>query len=177
MAIKRKAISKKTRFDIFKRDDFTCQYCGQKPPAVVLEVDHVMPVSKGGDNEKENLVTSCFDCNRGKGAGVIDGSYINASDRLEEMREREEQLKAYERALKAKRRRIEKSINKVSDIFSDNFKGWSLTDMPRRSIKKFLEYLPESEVEEAMHIACDRKVRDAVFKYFCGVCWRKIKGT
>ena len=36
-------------------------------PDVVLEVDHIIPISQGGENEILNLVTSCFDCNRGKG--------------------------------------------------------------------------------------------------------------
>ena len=41
---KRKGISKKTRFDVFKRDSFTCQYCGKSAPDVVLQVDHINPV-------------------------------------------------------------------------------------------------------------------------------------
>jgi 5-methylcytosine-specific restriction endonuclease McrA len=57
-------VSKKTRFDVFKRDFFTCQYCGLTPPAAVLEIDHIHPVSKGGKNGIDNLITSCFDCNR-----------------------------------------------------------------------------------------------------------------
>lgn len=44
------------------------QYCGRKTPAVILEVDHVVPLSDGGRDEIENLATSCWDCNRGKGA-------------------------------------------------------------------------------------------------------------
>lgn len=59
-------ISKKIRFEVFKRDSFTCQYCGSKAPNVVLNVDHIAPVSKGGGNEMLNLITSCFSCNSGK---------------------------------------------------------------------------------------------------------------
>jgi CRISPR/Cas system Type II protein with McrA/HNH and RuvC-like nuclease domain len=59
-------VSQKTRFDVFKRDGFTCQYCGCKSPEVILEVDHVTPVSKGGTNDFDNLITSCRKCNRGK---------------------------------------------------------------------------------------------------------------
>lgn len=44
----RKPLSKKTRFDVFKRDQFRCQYCGRTPPTVVLEVDHVVPVAENG---------------------------------------------------------------------------------------------------------------------------------
>lgn len=63
----RKPISKKTRFEVFKRDKFVCQYCGRMAPDVILEVDHITPVAEGGSNKMINLVTSCRDCNRGKG--------------------------------------------------------------------------------------------------------------
>jgi 5-methylcytosine-specific restriction endonuclease McrA len=43
---KRKSISKKIRFEVFKRDSFTCQYCGSKSPDVTLVIDHIMPVAK-----------------------------------------------------------------------------------------------------------------------------------
>lgn len=48
---KRKAISKKIRFEVFKRDSFTCQYCGEKAPDVILHVDHIDPVAKGGGKD------------------------------------------------------------------------------------------------------------------------------
>ena len=67
-AQKRKAISKKHRFEVLKRDSFTCQYCGKQPPETILEIDHIKPVAKGGDNSLLNLVTACVDCNRGKSA-------------------------------------------------------------------------------------------------------------
>ena len=63
---KRKNLSKSVRFEVFKRDSFNCQYCGKSAPDVVLEVDHIIPVAKGGDNDLSNLITACFDCNRGK---------------------------------------------------------------------------------------------------------------
>lgn len=52
------------RTRIFARDDYTCQYCGKR--GVRLECDHVIPVSKGGGHDDENLVTACFRCNRSK---------------------------------------------------------------------------------------------------------------
>lgn len=60
-------ISRSLRFEILNRDGYTCQYCGRKAPEVVLEIDHKIPVTQGGDNRPENLATSCFDCNRGEG--------------------------------------------------------------------------------------------------------------
>jgi hypothetical protein len=59
-------ISPKERWEIFARDNFTCRYCGRKPPEVALTVDHVRPVDADGTKEPENLVTACEDCNSGK---------------------------------------------------------------------------------------------------------------
>lgn len=64
----RTSLPPKLRYNVFKRDKNRCQYCGRSPPAVELEVDHRVPISKGGTDEMSNLRTSCFDCNRGKGA-------------------------------------------------------------------------------------------------------------
>ncbi len=64
-------VRKSVRFNVFARDGFTCQYCGKRPPEVVLECDHIHPQSKGGSDDEINLITSCADCNRGKSAKVI----------------------------------------------------------------------------------------------------------
>jgi len=66
----RSPISDKLRFEVFKRDKYVCQYCGACGPDVELEVDHVIPVSRGGTDDIDNLKTSCFRCNRGKGDKV-----------------------------------------------------------------------------------------------------------
>ena len=73
---KRKNVSNKTRFEVFKRDNFTCQYCGKSAPEVVLNVDHIEPVSKGGSNDISNLITSCFECNNGKETKLSDKSEL-----------------------------------------------------------------------------------------------------
>ena len=49
---------------IFARDDYTCQYCGER--GMKLECDHIHPVAKGGNHEDENLATACLACNRSK---------------------------------------------------------------------------------------------------------------
>ena len=59
-------VNKAMRFRIFKRDKFTCQYCGRKPPEVILQVDHMKPISKGGKSTENNMKTACRDCNIGK---------------------------------------------------------------------------------------------------------------
>lgn len=65
------SLSKRVRFEVFKRDNFTCQYCGAKPPDTVLEVDHAHPRCEGGTDEMANLKTACWNCNRGKGRTPI----------------------------------------------------------------------------------------------------------
>lgn len=91
---KRKALSQKVRFEVFKRDSFTCQYCGQSAPDVVLHIDHINPVAGGGDNDIMNLVTSCLNCNLGKGARSLDDKSVIAKQRaqLDELNKRREQL-------------------------------------------------------------------------------------
>lgn len=89
MATKRKPTPKKTRFELFKRDNFTCVYCGNKPPQCVLEIDNIIPVTKGGSNEIDNLVTSCFDCNRGKSNNNLSNAPLLISGRIEIKKEKE----------------------------------------------------------------------------------------
>ncbi len=72
MRRKRKGLSKRLRYEILRRDCFTCQYCGGKAPATRLHVDHIEPVSKGGTDDPRNLRTACIDCNLGKGALAAD---------------------------------------------------------------------------------------------------------
>jgi 5-methylcytosine-specific restriction endonuclease McrA len=56
-----------SRFNIFARDNNTCQYCGQRLPRMELNLDHVIPRSRGGLSTWENIVCSCHTCNRRKG--------------------------------------------------------------------------------------------------------------
>lgn len=91
---KRKPLLKKDRFEVFKRDSFKCQYCGASAPEKILEVDHINPVSKGGDNSITNLITACFDCNRGKGKRKINDNSIIEKQRkqIEELNIKRQQL-------------------------------------------------------------------------------------
>lgn len=63
----RKPIPKSVRFRVLQRDGFRCRYCGATPPDVVLHLDHVLAVARGGGNEEDNLITACLPCNIGKG--------------------------------------------------------------------------------------------------------------
>lgn len=65
----RKAINNSIRYDVMKRDNFKCNYCGKSPATdsnVELQIDHITPITNGGDNHMDNLKTICKDCNIGK---------------------------------------------------------------------------------------------------------------
>ncbi|KPJ57837.1 MAG: hypothetical protein AMS15_09565, partial [Planctomycetes bacterium DG_23] len=58
------------KLEVFERDEFRCRYCGARLSLYTATVDHITPLSKGGDNSLENLVTSCMKCNAKKGTRV-----------------------------------------------------------------------------------------------------------
>jgi 5-methylcytosine-specific restriction endonuclease McrA len=60
-----------TRFNVFLRDRFSCQYCGEREPTHDLTFDHVIPRSKGGRTNWENVVTACIHCNVMKGNKLL----------------------------------------------------------------------------------------------------------
>jgi hypothetical protein len=70
MTDKRKGIPQNVRFNVLRRDNFTCRYCGRSSPEVVLHLDHAKPFSAGGECSEENLITACETCNLGKGAAI-----------------------------------------------------------------------------------------------------------
>ena len=55
-----------SRTNVFSRDYYTCQYCGIQPGMNGLTFDHVLPRSRGGKTEWENIITSCYSCNSKK---------------------------------------------------------------------------------------------------------------
>ena len=65
------------RNKIKKRDNYTCQKCGvsvKDEPTLLLEVDHIIPISKGGKSVEENLQCLCWKCNRSKGTKIYENS-------------------------------------------------------------------------------------------------------
>lgn len=62
-----KTAVKFSRQNIYARDQYRCQYCGQRFPSEELTYDHVIPKSRGGKTEWRNIVTCCITCNRVKG--------------------------------------------------------------------------------------------------------------
>ena len=156
---KRKGISKSTRFEVFKRDSFTCQYCGKSAPDVVLEVDHINPVSKGGDNDISNLITACFDCNRGKRDKKLTENQAikKQKEELDKLNQRREQLEmmAQWRAelIDIENEEADKIMKLVSDSLGLNSQ---LTDTGRVKMKRLIKKYGFDEVLESSIIAYEQ---------------------
>jgi len=170
----RKAISKKLRFDVFKRDGFVCAYCGATPPAVILHVDHINPVAKGGTNDIDNLITSCQPCNIGKGATELNSIPQSLSEKAKIVQEQEDQIKGYQQIIQSKKIRIEDEAIQIAEVLKND---WIPNNSDFLSIKRFVEKLGYFEVEEAALIANSKFPYNLSrsFKYFCGICINKSK--
>jgi len=170
---KRKSISKKTRFEVFKRDGFSCVYCGAMPPDEVLEVDHIIPVSKGGDNKLENLVCSCFTCNRGKSNNDL--TSLPQSLISKHKQEKIDQYAQYIQYVKDKRKLLDSQIQMVSDVYESFYEGYEPNAKFKSTIGDFIHKIGLEDTIRAMEIACMRSKEHYTYKYFCGVCWNIYK--
>lgn len=152
---KRKAISKKTRFEVFKRDGFKCQYCGKCAPEVILNVDHIHPVSKGGDDDMMNYITSCFDCNSGKSDRLLSDDSAIAKQRaqLEELNERREQLEMMLQWRDGLKAIDEDSLEKVREAWEDVAVGFFLNDNGLNSARKLIKSFGVVAVLDAIDVA------------------------
>lgn len=74
----------KLRFEILKRDNFTCRYCGRNvnDDGIKLCVDHVKPRNRGGKDNPDNLVTSCSECNAGKSDVLLENRTLKSVNTL-----------------------------------------------------------------------------------------------
>lgn len=152
----RKPISKKVRFEVFKRDSFTCQYCGQAAPDVVLHLDHINPVAGGGDSDILNLITSCADCNLGKGARTLsdDSAIQKQRAQLAELNDRREQLEM----MLAWREGLSELNEQKVDAFNAQFEsvtGCRLNEHGRATVKKWLKRNSIADLLDALDGALD----------------------
>lgn len=174
---KRKPISKKARFEIFKRDGFVCQYCGAHPPETVLHVDHIIPVAEGGDNDQDNLITSCEACNLGKGARSLADIPKSLKDKATDIAEKEAQLRGYQEIMESRRNRIDEEAWRVAELLEPGCSSRGINRDRIQSIRQFVEKLGVHEVLDAADIARAKLIYSDYkqFRYFCGVCWNKIR--
>lgn len=177
------AVSRRLRFEILRRDGYTCRYCGAKAPDVKLAVDHVVPQALGGTDDPTNLVTACSDCNAGKSstspddvivADVTDAARIFAD--------------AIEIAVQRRRERLHATAAEVQH-FRHVWDRWTYTDddtpvpLPtswEQTIERFLSLgltLDDLEgfVENAMTARLRGRGEHSEFRYFCGIAWRVVE--
>lgn len=176
----RKPISKKIRFEVFKRDKFTCQYCGRSAPDVILEIDHLNPVINGGDNDILNLVTSCRDCNRGKGKHKLSDNAIIEKQRtqLKELSEKREQLEMVLEWREELKNISEKEIMAFCGEFEEHT-GFGLSNDQKLKLKQLFNEFQFNDVMDAMDIAIEkyfdgtRRGASISFYKIGGICYNR----
>ena len=153
----RTAIPKSVRFEVFKRDKFTCQYCGAAAPDVILEIDHIKPVSKGGKNDILNLVTACKDCNSGKtNRELSDNTAVKVQkQQLDNIQERREQLEMMLKWRDELDTEAESQIDYIESIFV-RYTEYGFNSNGRIGIKRLIKRFGFREVCEATEIAIER---------------------
>lgn len=151
---KRKPIPLRIRTEVFKRDAFTCQYCGRKPPEVVLQIDHIKPVAKGGTNDIINLITACRDCNLGKSDIELDDNTIIAKQRkqLEELNEKQQQLKMMVEWREELSKMADTEVNTIAKLI-ERETNFIVGNDYRRQIKNLIKRYKFAEAYDCTELA------------------------
>jgi len=168
-------VSKRTRFEVLRRDDFTCRYC--RTTDNPLTVDHVTPVALGGSDDPSNLVTACRDCNYGKGStGPNETTVAEVSD----------DAARWSRAIKLASEKAQAADAARDEAVEPFLAEWTSWDkggslLPRNWRAILGNYMasglsPDVLVECAKIAAGNRNVRlNDVFQYMCGVARKKVE--
>lgn len=154
MATKRKTLSKKVRFEVFKRDSFKCQYCGAAAPEAILVVDHIDPLSKDGADEMVNYITACQPCNAGKSDRKLDDSTTLQKQKaqLDELNQRREQLEMMMQWRSGMKDLNEMQVEEVTTAWKDAAPGWNLNDKGLKEVRAFLRKYGLAKVLDAIDI-------------------------
>lgn len=158
--MKRKAISKRTRFEVFKRDSFKCQYCGRTAPEIVLVIDHVHPVAAGGLGDVLNLITSCDECNSGKSVVPLSDSSAITRQRkeLDALAERREQMEMMVRWRAELQRGAEILIDSLCSRVQD-MAPFTLNDTGRACLRKWMRKYSYDEIMDSIEAAFEQYYR------------------
>ncbi|WP_326768604.1 HNH endonuclease [Streptomyces sp. NBC_01591] len=173
------AVSKRLRYEILRRDNHTCRYCGATAPDAPLCVDHVTPVALGGTDTPNNLVTSCEPCNSGKSSATVDAAVVAGvsddalrwADAMKQaaanMLEQEKPKLEYRAAFRAEWDRWEASEGKPIELPSD----WK-PSVERFRVAGLPSWVWGDIVDTAM--GYDKVLNSNKFKYCCGIAWNKV---
>lgn len=168
---RRIGIGKALRFEVLKRDKFTCQYCGAAGHEVPLEIDHIRPVKDRGNNEFSNLITACRACNSGKGCrplgdkvSIIDPSpsFDVTWDAIHAEVERFTHHHMGSRAALMFDEVIERYplrgvLFAIRASFFENYYGWSNHEIALSSWNKTIDLIPS--ILNAMSLGCYPKAK------------------
>lgn len=151
------AIPKKIRFEILKRDKFTCQYCGAQAPTTLLHLDHIDPVANGGGNEITNLITACQPCNAGKSNIRLDDSSLIQKRRkqLEELEERREQIEMMFEWQKSLEGLDEDVVTKIAKFWEDLTICYPVNERGLGYLNKVKNKYEVGEILLAFKTSCD----------------------
>ena len=157
---------------------FSMEYIAEnlETPAVVLQVDHIVPVCDGGSDDEINLVTSCWSCNSGK-AGVPLESVLTAedpNDRAIMLLERERQLREYNYVLACIRERREEFGQDLLNYWCENSGATGILKREFAWLCRQLEFVPAEVIRKAMGIAISREATDGLrYVVACLRNWRE----
>lgn len=166
------AVTKRTRFEVLRRDNYTCRYC--RSTEAELTIDHVTPVALGGSDKPDNLVAACRDCNTGKSSAHPEAALVaEVSD--EAIRHAERIKQAY-----AVLRQALKGQTEYIDQFADEFPGRKVPNGWKGSLIRWFEMgVPIELIIDAGHRAAlrtrDGRKEDAWFRYMAGIIWSKCE--
>jgi len=177
-------VSKRIRYEVLRRDNHTCRYCGGSAPDVKLTVDHVVPVALGGSDDASNLVTACRDCNAGKTSTIPDAPLVAEVNATALAWSAAMQQAADERAA------LYAQNQAVADEFRTLWNAWTWTD--RKGVKHNIELpadyansvrtflaagLTMTDLDELIKVAMSTKGTTDQWRYFCGCAWKRIKAA
>jgi hypothetical protein len=153
--VNRKTISKKLRFEVFKRDSFKCQYCGESAPEVILHADHINPVFEGGKNELTNLITSCESCNQGKGKRKLsDATAVEKQKlQLDELNERRQQLEMMMKWREGLSDIEETKFGYAKEKWDELAHPYSVNENGTKTLKQLIKKFPLEMVLDAIEIS------------------------
>lgn len=163
------AISKRTRFEVLRRDNYTCRYCRSEENA--LTVDHVTPVALGGTDAPDNLVAACRDCNAGKASGTPDeGTVAQVKD----------DAARWSAAMTQAAELLEQKADERSDYVAAFMDAWPqhryLPPNIIVTVERFFEMgLPQSVMVDAVVSAMTTQGVYDRPAYFAGICWKRVR--
>lgn len=168
------AVSKRLRYEIIRRDNGTCRYCGQHAPDVPLTVDHVIPTTLGGTDEPSNLVAACRDCNSGKTSSAADAPFVaNVAEDALLWRQLTELAAAQLRADRGAE--IEFGDHLIT-TWDAQCPRWNVPSDWRTSAHgMYAAGASKDDITYAINVTAGSRGVTYHWSYFCGVVWRHIR--